>query len=71
MTNRNKQLRRVKQKNNNKDRFIFTNNLNLIKPFADYHVCIENFISNFGINDIIRYNKNIGFALIQYKDFAR
>ena len=35
-----------------------------------YYICIENFISRFGHNDIILYNKIIGFALIQYKDFC-
>ena len=58
MTNRSKQVRRVKRRNNNKDKFIFTNNLNLIKPYAKYQICIENFISRFEINDIILYNKN-------------
>ena len=70
MTNRSKQLRRVKRRNNNKDGVIFTNNLNLIKPFVKYHICIENFISRFGPNDVILYDKNIGFALIQQKDFC-
>ena len=54
----------------NKDRFIFTNDLNLIKPYANYDICIENFISRFGLNDFILYNKDIGFALIQYKGFC-
>ena len=49
----------------NKDKFIFTNDLNLIKPHAGYDICIENFISRFGPNDFILYNKIIGFALIQ------
>ena len=71
MLNRSRRIRRVKRRNiNNKDRFIFTNDLNLIKPCADYDICIENFISRFGPNDMILYNKNIGFALIQYKDFC-
>ena len=70
MTNRTKQVRRVKRRNNNKDGFIFTNNLNLTKPYVKYHICIETFISRFGPNDVILYNKNIGFALIQYKDFC-
>ena len=69
MTNRSKQLRRFKRRNN-KDKFILTNNLNLIKPYAKYHICIENFISRFELNDIILYNKNYGFALIRYKDFC-
>ena len=71
MPNRSRRVGRVEHRNNNnKDRFIFTNDLNLIKPYADYHICIENFISRFGPNDIVLYNKNIGFALIQYKDFC-
>ena len=70
MPNRTRRVRRVKRRNNNKDSFIFTNNLNLIKPYAEYDVCIKNFISRFGPNDIILYNKNIGFSLIQYKDFC-
>ena len=71
MTNRSKQLRRVKRRNdNNKDGILFTNNLNLIKPYVKYHICIENFISRFEPNDVILYNKNIGFALIQYKNFC-
>ena len=70
MPNRSRRVRQFKRRNNNKDRFIFTNDLNLIKPYADYHICIENFFSRFGPNDIILYNKNIGFALIQYKDFC-
>ena len=42
----------------------------MIKPYADYHICIEIFISRFGLNDIIPYNKNNGFVLIQNKDFC-
>ena len=42
----------------------------MIKPYTDYHICIENFFSRFGFNDIILYNKNIAFASIQYKDFC-
>ena len=62
MTNRSRRLRRVKHRNNNtKDRFIFTNDLNLIEPFADYHICIENFISRFGPNDIVLYNSTERF----------
>ena len=61
--------RRHKQPKN-KDKFIFTNDLNLTNPYADYDICIENFISRFGPNDIILYNKNIGFALIQYEGFC-
>ena len=70
MTNRSKQVRRVKRRNNNIDGFIFTKNLSLIKPYVKYHICIENFFSRFGPNDVILYNNNIGFALIQYKDFC-
>ena len=70
MTNRSRRVRRVKKRSINKDNFIFTNNLNLIKPYVKYHICIENFIYRFGPNDVILYNKNIGFALIQYKDFC-
>ena len=67
MPNRSRRVRRVKRINNdnNKDKFVFTKDSNLIKPYAYYHICIENFISRFGPNDIILYNKNIGFALIQ------
>ena len=65
MPNRSKRFRRVKRRNISKDRFIFTNDLNLIKPYGDYHICIENFVSKFGPNDVIYYNKNIGFALFQ------
>ena len=70
MTNRTKQVRRVNCRNNNKDGFLFTNNLSLIEPYVKYHICIENYISRFRPNDVILYNKNIGFALIQYKDFC-
>ena len=69
MPNRSRRVRRFKPRNN-KDKFVFTNDLNLIKPYVDYQICIENFISRFGSNDFILYNKNIGFALIQYKDFC-
>ena len=69
MTNRNKQHRQLKRRNN-KDKFVFTNDLNLIKPYAEYDICIENVISRFGPNDVIMYNKNIGFPLIQYKDYC-
>ena len=57
MTNPTKQVRRVKRRNNNKDGSIFTNNLNLIKPYVKYHICIENFISRFGPNDVISTTK--------------
>ena len=70
MTNRSKQLRQVKRRNNNKDKSVFTNDLNLIKPYAVYDICVVNFISRFGPNDVFLYNKNIGFALIQYKDYC-
>ena len=59
MTNRSKQLRRGKHRNNrSKDNFLFNNDLNLIKPYFDYDICIEKFISRFGPNDII-LNKKI------------
>ena len=70
MTNRSKQVRRLKRRINNKDKIMFTKNLNLIKPYAKHHICIENFIYRFEINDIILFNKNYGFALIRYKDFC-
>ena len=72
MPNRTRRFRPVKRRkiNNNKDDFIFTRILNLIKPYVNYDICIEKFISRFGPNDIIIFNKNIGFALIQYKDFC-
>ena len=54
----------------NRHKTIFTNDLRLINSYADYHICIEYFISRFGPNDIILYNKIFGFALIQYKDFC-
>ena len=69
MPNRSRQVRRVKRRNN-KDRFVFTSDLHLIKPYVRYLICIERFISRFGHNDIILYNKTIGFALIQHKDFC-
>ena len=61
MPNRNKRT---------KNRFIFTTDLRLIEPYVDYNICIENYISRFKPNDVILYNKNIGFALINYKDFC-
>ena len=61
-------VRRDKRRSN-EGKFIFTNDLNLNKPYADYDICIENFISRFGLNDTIVYGKNIDFALIQNKDF--
>ena len=60
--------RRVKRRSN-KDRFIFANDLNLIKSYADYDISVVNFISRFRPNDVILHNKNIGFALIQNNDF--
>ena len=57
MTNRSKQVRRVKRRNNNKDKYKFKNKFNLIKPYAKYHICIENFIYRFEINDIILFIK--------------
>ena len=33
-------------------------------------MCIENYISRFKPNDVILYNKNIGFALINHRDFC-
>ena len=47
MTNGSKQLRQVKRKNNNKEKLVFTNDLNLIKPYAVYDICVVNFISRF------------------------
>ena len=64
-----KRARRDKRRSN-KDKFVFTKDLNLVKQYAEYDICIENFISRFGFNDVIFYNKNIIFALIQYKDFC-
>ena len=40
-----------------KDRFIFTNDIDLIKPYAGYHTCIEDFISRFRVNNVILYKK--------------
>ena len=54
----------------NKDKFILTNDFKLIKPYAEYDICIEKFIYRFGHNDTIVYDKNIGFALIQHKTFC-
>ena len=58
------------KRNRDKDRFIFTTDLKLIKPYTEYHICIESYIYRYNPNDIILYNKNIGFALIKYKDFC-
>ena len=59
-----------KRNKRDKDRFIFTTDLRLIKPYVDYDICIENYISIFKPNDVILYNKNIGFALLKHKDFC-
>ena len=61
MPNRNKRA---------KNRFIFTTDLRLINPYVEYNMCIENYISRFKLNDVILYNKNIGFALINYRDYC-
>ena len=53
-----------------RERFIFASDLNLVKSYTEYDICIENFISSFGRKDVILYNKNIGFELMQYKDFC-
>ena len=58
------------KRSSKKDRFIFNNDLNLIKPYSDYDICIENFVSRIGPNDVNLYNKNFGFALIQYNNFC-
>ena len=63
MTNRSKRVRRVKCRNT-EDSFVITNDLNLIKPYACYDVCIEDFISRFGVNDVIIYNKKNWFCFI-------
>ena len=54
----------------NEDKFVFTIDLNLKKPYADYDICIINFFSRFGFNDVPLYNKNIGFARVPYKDIC-
>ena len=59
-----KQTRRDKRRRN-KDKFLFNNDLSLIKPYIDYHICFEKLISRFGPNDVILYKNKIGFALIQ------
>ena len=69
MTNRSRRGRRDKYRRK-EDNFIIINDLNLIKPYASYDVCIEDYISRFGFNDVIVYNKNIGFALLGYNDFC-
>ena len=58
------------KRRSNKGKFVLTNDLNLIKTYADYDICIVNFNSRDGPNDVILYNKRFGFALIQYKDFC-
>ena len=70
MPNRSRLVRRVKCRKN-KDKFVFTNDLNFIKPYANYDICNESFISRFGPNEVILYNKKIGFSLIQYKHIRR
>ena len=70
MPNRSRRVRRVKCRNN-EEKFVFTNDFNFIKPYADYDIYNENFISRFGPNEVILYNKNIGLALIQYKHIRR
>ena len=65
MRNRSKRNTHFNKPRKNKDKFIFTNDLNLINPYADYDIHIENFICRFGPNDIILYKKIIGFALIK------
>ena len=49
---------------------IFTTDLRLIKPYVDYDLCIQNYISRFKTNDVILYNKKIGFALINHRDYC-
>ena len=56
--------------NNNKDKFAFTKDLNLIKPYTNYDLSIENYLSRFKPNDIILHNKNIGFALSFHRHFC-
>ena len=48
--------RRIKERRN-KDKFKFTNDIDLNKPYAGYHICIEDFLSRFGVNDVILYKK--------------
>ena len=55
--------------NNNKDKFVFTKDLNLIKPYTIYDLSMENYLSRFKPNDIILHNKNIGFALCFHRHF--
>ena len=49
--------RRIKGRRN-KDKFKFSNDIDLIKPYAGYHIFIEDFLSRFGVNDVILYKKN-------------
>ena len=63
MPNRNKRAK-------DKDRFVYTTDLRLIKPYVECDMCIENYISRFKPNDVILFNENIGFALINYRDFC-
>ena len=62
-------VRRDKRRSK-KDKFIFTNDLNLIKPYADYDICIENFISRFGPNDTIVYKKILILRCYNIKIFC-
>ena len=59
-----------RNRNNNKDKFVFTKDLNLNKPYTNYDLCNENYISRFKPNDIILHNRNIGFALINHRHFC-
>ena len=70
MRNQSKRNTHFNKHRKNKGRFLFTNNLNLITPYADFDICIEKFLSRFGPNDVILYNKNFGFAPIKYNDFC-
>ena len=70
MRNQSKRNTHFNKQRKNIDRFLFTNDLNLITSYADFDFCIENFLSRFGPNDVILYNRNFGFALIQYNAFC-
>ena len=70
MRNQSKRNTHFNKHRKNLDRFIVTNDLNLITSYADFDICIEIFFSRFGPNDVILYNRNFGFALIQYNDFC-
>ena len=45
----------------NKDKFIFTADLTLIRPYSD-DICIETFISSFENKDIIVHFKTFSFC---------